>query len=319
MVRLLIKDMKILKELDFNARQPISKIAKKIGLSREVTGYRIKQLEKKGIITGYYPIIDLNKLGYIYCRYSIELEKVGSEIEDKFIAFTKETPQLGWFVVKDNMNIGLSGFFKNINEIKEVMNAMEKKFYSVIKTKKPTIAIKIYHFKRNYLYDTYDDEELVWGGEGLVKVDQKDTHILHLLSEDVKMQSTEISKMIGLTSMAVASRIKRMEKENLILGYRCALDLSKLGYSHHKVILYMENLSLSRKSTLIQFLRMNPNTVYIVEVLDNYDLEFEVNVKSIDHLYALMKKLRGEFPEIKSFESYPFFREEIIRYVPGEF
>ena len=37
MVRLHVKDMKILRELDFGARQPISQIARKVGVSPEVT------------------------------------------------------------------------------------------------------------------------------------------------------------------------------------------------------------------------------------------------------------------------------------------
>jgi len=44
MVKIHVKDMKILRELDFDARQPISQIARTIGLSTEVTAYRIKQL-----------------------------------------------------------------------------------------------------------------------------------------------------------------------------------------------------------------------------------------------------------------------------------
>ncbi|MBT4540085.1 Lrp/AsnC family transcriptional regulator [Candidatus Woesearchaeota archaeon] len=319
MVKLTIKDMKILSELDFKARQPISQIAKKVGLSKEVTNYRIKQLEKKGVITGYYPIIDLSKLGYIYCRCNIELERVGPEIEEKFLDFTKKTSQLGWFVVRDNMNICLSGFFKSIEEIKMVMDSLEKNFYSVIRTKKPSIATKIYHFKRNYLYNKKDDEELVWGGVGLVKIDETDKKILHSLTKDVRVPSTEIAKKVGFTSMAVSNRIKRMEREKLILGYRCSLNLEKLGYSHHKIMLFMENFSFARKLTLLQFLRMHPNAVYVVEVLDSCDLEFEVQVKSMAHLYEFMKEMRKKFPEIKSFESFPFYREEIIRYVPGDF
>lgn len=319
MVKLHVKDMKILKELDFNARQPISQIAKKVGLSNEVTNYRIKQLEKRGIITGYYPVIDLSKLGYIYCRYIIELERVSPEIEEKFLEFTRNTPPLGWFVVRDNMNISLSGFFKTIEEIKEVMDNLNHQFYSVIKIKKPSIATKIYHFKRKYLYHTKDREQLVWGEATLVKVDGIDRKILHLLTENVKLPSTEMAKKVGLTSMAVINRIRRMEKEKLILGYRCALDLSKLSYAHEKIELYIENLSKKRKEQLLEYLRSDPYVVYIVEVLDTCDLEFEMHLKSLDHLHLFMKKLRQEFPEIKKYQNHIFHKEVILRYIPGDF
>ena len=45
------KDRKILNELDFNARQSNSEIARKVGLSKEVVNYRIRNLEKAEIVT----------------------------------------------------------------------------------------------------------------------------------------------------------------------------------------------------------------------------------------------------------------------------
>lgn len=52
MLKLNLKDRKILSILDMNARTPLSQIAKQVGLSREVVHYRIQQLEKKGAIEG---------------------------------------------------------------------------------------------------------------------------------------------------------------------------------------------------------------------------------------------------------------------------
>lgn len=319
MVKLAVKDMKILKELDFQARQPISQIARKVGLSPEVTSYRIKQLENKGIIEGYYPIIDLSKLGYIYCRYIIELERTNSEIEKQFISFTKEHPGLGWFVQRGNMNISLSGYITSVEGVKHVLDDLNSRFYSVIKTKRPSIATKIYHFKRNYLYKTRDYDTLVWGENTPVTVDLTDKKILLLLTDDIRFSSTDIARNVKLSTRAVIDRIKRMEKERLILGYRAALNLQKLGYSHHKVELFIENLSQRRKEQLIEYMRVHPNIVYVTDVLDLVDLEFEAHLKSDSDLYHLMTAMRQEFPEIKRFNSTPFHKEIIFRYLPGEF
>ncbi len=308
--------MKILRELDFNARQPIAQIAKKVGLSKEVTNYRIKQLEKNGIITGYYPIIDLSKLGYLFCRITFELEKVDSQIEEKFLEFARSYPSVGWFVVKGNMNLGLVAYTKTPAEAKVIMDEISNKFHTVVKRKIPSLATKIYHFKRNYLYGTNDDDQLVLGEGESVIVDEVDKNILLQLSKNPLKPYTEIAKGVNLTSMSVMNRVKRMENEKLILGYRCALDLSKLGYLHQKVVLYLENVSSSRRKMLLQYLRMHPNIVYITEVLDCCDLEFETHIKTMNDFYELMKKLRETFTEIKSFESYPFYKEEIIRYIP---
>ena len=58
-----VKDRKILYELDFNSRQSNSKIGKKVGLHKNVVNYRIKRMEKSGIISNYYTMIDTFKIG----------------------------------------------------------------------------------------------------------------------------------------------------------------------------------------------------------------------------------------------------------------
>ena len=69
------KDLRILYELDKNARQPVSKIAKRVALSNEVTAYRIKRLEKIGLIKGYYTIIDYSLLGYTDYKVLFKLKE----------------------------------------------------------------------------------------------------------------------------------------------------------------------------------------------------------------------------------------------------
>src|SRR3989344_1384284 len=90
------KDRAILYQLDLNSRQSFNQIAKKVGLSREVVQYRIKQLEKKGIIRGYQTLIDVSRLGYINCRFFIKLQKDTPEEEKRVIEYYKNHPRFWW-------------------------------------------------------------------------------------------------------------------------------------------------------------------------------------------------------------------------------
>ena len=56
-IKLDVKDRRILLALDMSARKPDSSIAKIVGLSKQLTNYRIKRLEKKGIIKSLYIFI----------------------------------------------------------------------------------------------------------------------------------------------------------------------------------------------------------------------------------------------------------------------
>jgi len=63
-----LKDRKILYELDLNARQSDSEIAKKVGLTRDSVRYRINKLVENGYINYFMTLLNSMKLGYDWYR-----------------------------------------------------------------------------------------------------------------------------------------------------------------------------------------------------------------------------------------------------------
>ena len=57
-------DVDILRSLNDNARKSFRDIAKELHISLTTVSNRVKMLEKAGIIQGYIPVLDPNKLGY---------------------------------------------------------------------------------------------------------------------------------------------------------------------------------------------------------------------------------------------------------------
>ena len=58
-------DSKIMLELINNSRIPLTVLAKKLKVSREVLNYRINNLKKEKIIIDFTTEIDIKKLGFI--------------------------------------------------------------------------------------------------------------------------------------------------------------------------------------------------------------------------------------------------------------
>ncbi|WP_222846761.1 Lrp/AsnC family transcriptional regulator [Chitinolyticbacter meiyuanensis] len=58
------KDWKILEALQQDARQSLSALGKRIGLSQPAVSERIRKLEDAGVIEGYGVRLNLQKLGY---------------------------------------------------------------------------------------------------------------------------------------------------------------------------------------------------------------------------------------------------------------
>ena len=76
-----LKDRKILYQLDVNARQSNARIGKKVRLSPEVVFHRIRNLEKRGIIEGYYATLDPTKFGYKAYRVYVKTQDLTLETE----------------------------------------------------------------------------------------------------------------------------------------------------------------------------------------------------------------------------------------------
>ena len=65
----------------------------------------------------------------------------------------------------------------------------------------------------------------------MAKIDDIDKQILAFLHEDAFMSNKEMASRLGLSATPVHERIKRMEKEGVITGYKATINPNKHGNS----------------------------------------------------------------------------------------
>ena len=63
-------------------------------------------------------------------------------------------------------------------------------------------------------------------------LDDYDQKILDAVSVDGRLSVTDLSKQVGLSKTPCHMRLKRLEEEGYILGYRAIVDPVKLGLDH---------------------------------------------------------------------------------------
>jgi len=68
------------------------------------------------------------------------------------------------------------------------------------------------------------------------RVDATDRRLLTELQEDARLSLAELGRRVGLSSPAVADRLRRLETTGVIVGHRTALDPAALGFSLTAVI-----------------------------------------------------------------------------------
>ena len=89
-------------------------------MSKEVVGYRIKRLEKEGVVKGYYTIIDMSRLGYFVFRVYIKLLDATPEAEKKILDFLIKNERT-FFVseIEGPFDIGVAVLVKSIYEFED--------------------------------------------------------------------------------------------------------------------------------------------------------------------------------------------------------
>ena len=82
-------------------------------------------------------------------------------------------------------------------------------------------------------------------------MDEYDRKILSVLSIEGRISMTALGERVGLSKTPVTARVKRLEEEGVITGYRASLSASKLGVEH---IAFLEvKLSDTREKALDAF------------------------------------------------------------------
>lgn len=315
------KDSFILKELDNNSRQPYSLIAKKVKLSKDAVKYRINKLVESGVIKGFRTIINIGKLGYVPVRFLIKLKGVSPEKEQEIIEFFKSSKYLGWIVsVEGYWDINTYFYFKTTNQMAEFYNLFISKYRTFIDDKNFNIYENIVCYSREYFDDSqiFFERKIVSLNEDF-QVDDLDKQILFLLSENSRVNVVDIAKQSNTTSKTIIQRIKNLETNEIITGYRIHLDLSKINYVYYKIHITLQNIEDNQYSLIKSYIVQNKNVIYWDELVGGYDIEFEMEIESQEKLRIFLEELRSNFSEnIKDYEILYYYKQHYEKYYPSD-
>ena len=297
--KLTVKDKKILKLLDRDARESNSQLAKKARLSKNIVNYQIHRLEKEGIIKRYITLVDYSKLGYMLFRVYLDLYEKDLQKEQELVQYLVKNKKTGLVArTSGDWDIIFTLYVKSLEEFNEEWYKFTDKFKEIIKSYNNNLVTREFTYPRNYLLPEKGDERLFWdrgASDTQIEIDEKDQILLKELLENARAPVNEMARKIGLGSMAIIYRLRQMEKKNIILGYRAELDFNKLGYESYKVNLELEDTKVIKE--ILAYCKVSPGVVSVIRpISDNVDLEFDVEVTDFSDFSKLMDGMKKQFP-----------------------
>lgn len=298
-IKLDVKDRKILFELDFAARQSNAAIAKKVGLSKQGVDYRIKRLEKRGVIEGFYPVINIIRLGYVYGRLFIKFQNLTTEKEKEVYAAIVNNASFKWILLTEgNYELLVSAWTTSLSGFKGIAEQFIERFGQYIKEKKESIGIKVVHFQSRYLLGTAATKEIAVAEGPLAEVDNVERKLLKALCKDARLPVVELAAAAGVSPKAAAYRLKRLEKDGVLLGYRPNINHNLLGFTHYKILFYLSNVTKGELLKFREYLKQLPEVLYIVDEIGICDVDIELMLPSAQSLFGFISKIKFSFPTL---------------------
>ena len=137
------------------------------------------------------------------------------------------------------------------------------------------------------------------------ELDRFDRLILQIMAADGRISVTELARRNGLSKSPTQARLKRLEADGYITGYRALLDPIRLGLDH---VAFVEvRLSDTREVALAAFnaaVREVPEIEQCHMLAANFDYLLKVRVQDMAAYRAVLGEKISSLPYVASTSTY---------------
>ncbi|WP_149774614.1 Lrp/AsnC family transcriptional regulator [Ruegeria intermedia] len=136
-------------------------------------------------------------------------------------------------------------------------------------------------------------------------LDRFDRAILSIVAEDGRISVADLARRIGLSKSPTQARLKRLESEGVITGYRAMLDPIRLGLDH---VAFVEvRLTDTREKALAEFnaaVRKVPEIEQAHMIASNFDYLLKVRTGSMTEYRAVLAEKISSLPHVASTSTF---------------
>ncbi|MDA7964743.1 Lrp/AsnC ligand binding domain-containing protein [Ruegeria sp.] len=137
------------------------------------------------------------------------------------------------------------------------------------------------------------------------RLDRYDQAILTILAGDGRISVADLARRIGLSKSPTQARLKRLEAEGIITGYRALLDPIRLGLDH---VAFVEvRLSDTREKALGEFNAAVRGIAEIEQahmIASNFDYLLKVRTGSMSEYRAVLAEKISALPHVANTSTF---------------
>jgi Lrp/AsnC family leucine-responsive transcriptional regulator len=138
-----------------------------------------------------------------------------------------------------------------------------------------------------------------------VDLDRFDRAILHVLASEGRISITDLAGRIGLSKSPTQARLRRLENDRFITGYRALVDPIRLGLDH---VSFVEvRLTDTREAALAEFNAAVRNIAEIEQahlIAGNFDYLLKIRTQNMNDYRALLAEKISTLPHVANTSTY---------------
>ena len=308
-------DRKILLRLEEDGRQHAKAIARKVRSSGDVVEYRVRRMEKEGVIVKQMALVNFSELGYIgygvFCCFNGEGR--GDAIEH-----LKAHERVYWLAeFGGRFDLAFAVMAHDDFEFYSIFGKIKEKLHSTLGGWKVAIRMQLMQLPRSYLISSERDQKAVapYFGKALgkEKLDDTDFSVLKAISQDARMDTIAIAKKVKIPASTVAFRLKKLQERKIIQGFSPQISCQKYGFQSYQLFLEVENLDEEKRQKILNYAQSSPNVVFVIETLGEWNFEIIYEVKDQKEFQVKVAALRTALPWAGKIESGIIF-DHYVKY-----
>jgi Lrp/AsnC family transcriptional regulator, regulator for asnA, asnC and gidA len=317
MLNLDLLDKKILYELDLNARQSASSIAKKLKIAKETVNFRIKRLINNNIIKGFYAIIDTSLINRFFFKIFIKFNEINpnrrKEILD-FFASHKNMSQV--LLLEGNYDVQLFFLAKENNDLMKFMESLNNFCGKELQKKEILIINTMYRFNQKFLHN--EKKNLISQVSNKVSnynIDETSLKVLKEISKNSRISILDIAKNLNISSQLAQYHLKKLIKDKVIVSTHIAINYDKFNMQHYHLTFQVNDHRIINK--IIQFFNQKNKSIFATKMIGHYDASAELIVNNNKELRGFVDELLTNFSEkINHLDIFLIYKEYELNLYP---
>lgn len=145
-----------------------------------------------------------------------------------------------------------------------------------------------------------------------LELDLKDRKLLYALDRNARATYSDISRSIGVSKQVARYRLNALEEAGVINTYFAIIDVARLGYTTRKAFIKLQNADEKQEAELIEWLKNNPNVVWLASSDGQFDISFGMRSRDIERYTEQLAELDNRFGQL-------FLERQIAPIVKGQY